>query len=384
MYPNIYYLLKDLFGVEFCLAQAIQTFGFFVALAFLTAAYFFGLELKRKEQLGLLHAKKIIHHLSEKSKGFSINNFIINSLLWALAGYKLSALLMDSCTYAQDIKSFIFSSQGNILGALLGGIYGYYSTAQEKKSWLLQSQEKEQWIRPHEMVGNMTFVAAIFGMLGAKIFHLLENPNEIPAMFESVDSFFSGLTIYGGILLGTIAVLYYSKKQGLSAIHVVDAGVPALLLAYGIGRLGCQFSGDGDWGIDNLAPLPQALSFLPEWLWSYTYPHNVLNAGVPIPACEGPFCHQLANPVYPTPLYESMLAFLGFAFLWAIRNRLKTAGLMTCIYLMINGLSRFWIEKIRVNETTSWFGVQITQAEIISTIFFIGGLVGLLVIFRKK
>lgn len=378
MYPNIYYLLKDLFGIEFCLAKAIQTFGFFVALAFLIGAYIFSLEMKRKEKLGLLFARKVRTKDREAKKTFSKTNYLTNIALYLLVGYKFGGLLLDSCTYAEDIRSYLFSSEGSILGAIIGGIWGYYQSFKEEKAFGEITLSEETVIRPHEFVGNMTFIAAIFGMLGAKIFHLLENPSEIPAMFESINSFFSGLTIYGGIILGTSAVLYYAHKNKLALIHVVDSGVLGLLLAYGIGRIGCQMSGDGDWGIDNVSQIPAWLSFLPDWAWAYTYPHNVLSAGMPIEGCTGPYCFALPNPVFPTPLYETTFAFIAFLVLWGIRSRITTPGLMTCIYLMVNGFSRFWVEKIRVNETYTILGNEITQAEIISVIFFLTGLLGMI------
>lgn len=384
MYPNLYYLILDLFGIEFCLAKAVQTFGFFVAIAFLACAYVFTLEMKRKEALGLLLARKVVINKEEEKASFSKTQYAINLLLWGLVGYKLGGLLLDSCLYAEDIRSYLFSSEGSVLIGILGAVYGYYVTYKEERIHKEHSHAKKHTIHPYEYVGNMTFIAAIFGMLGAKLFHLLENPSEIPAMFESINSFFSGLTMYGGLIVASIAVLYYAKKNGLTIIHVADACMPGLLLAYGIGRLGCQMSGDGDWGIDNLAAMPQWLSFLPDWFWAYTYPNNVINAGIPIKGCVGNFCHALPNPVFPTPLYESVFSIVAFVVLWIFRNRITTAGVMTCIYLMINGFERFWIEKIRINEVASWTGFNITQAEIISSIFFLGGLIGLIYLLRKK
>jgi len=153
------------------------------------------------------------------------------------------------------------------------------------------------------------------------------------------------------------------------------------MLAYGIGRMGCQFSGDGDWGINNLAPKPEWMSFLPDWTWSYTYPNNVINAGVPIDGCIGNYCHELMYPVYPTPLYEIIMALGLFAFLWSIRKRISAPGMLFGIYMIVNGLERFFIEKIRINTNYTIFGKEITQAEIISFALIITGII---IVFRLR
>ncbi len=383
MYPTLYHLLKDLFGIEFCLAKAIQMFGLLVALAFVAGAYILSLEMKRKESMGLLKAKIVKLKKETHSANNKGSNIWLASIIWFVIGFKLGGLILNSCEYAEDIRAYLFSSKGNIIIGLISALYGFYSTKKENEKQKSAVLPDEITIRPYQLVGNITFIAAIFGMLGAKIFHLLENPDEIPDMFTSIDSFFSGLTIYGGLLLGSFAALFYAKKQGLSIIHVVDSAAPALLLAYGIGRLGCQLSGDGDWGIDNLAPMPSYLQFLPEWLWAYDYPHNVLKQGIPIESCQGAYCYKLENPVFPTPLYESIISIFAFAVLWSIRNKITTPGIMICIYLMINGFERFWVEKIRVNETYNIAGKEITQAEIISTVLFIVGIIGIFYIKSK-
>jgi prolipoprotein diacylglyceryltransferase len=138
--------------------------------------------------------------------------------------------------------------------------------------------------------------------------------------------------------------------------------------------MGCQLSGDGDWGIVNLAAKPDFLSFIPDWMWAYRYPHNVINDGIPIPGCAGAHCMQLAEPVYPTPLYESMMSFAAFGFFWMIRKRVVIPGLLFAYYLIFNGAERFLIELIRVNTEYNIMG-GITQAQIISTILFVTGIV---------
>ena len=162
---------------------------------------------------------------------------------------------------------------------------------------------------------------------------------------------------------------------------MLDAFAPTMMFAYAFGRIGCQISGDGDWGIAN--PTPNPYSWLPDFMWSYTYPHNVLGEGSPIPGCVGPYCNQLAIPVYPTPLYELLICFALFGLLWFLRNKIKVPGQLFSIYLIMNGLERFFIEKIRVNtEYNILFNP--TQAELISTGLIIMGIASFIYFKRRK
>ena len=226
-------------------------------------------------------------------------------------------------------------------------------------------------------------VSAISGLIGAKIFHNLENIDDF--MHDPFDALisFSGLTMYGGLICGGAAVIWYGKKNGIPFGQLIDSNAPGLMLAYGTGRLGCQLSGDGDWGIVNNSPKPSAINFLPDWMWAYNYPHNVNSVGIPIPGCEGRHCMMLPEPVFPTPFYEAVVCIALFFVLWKLRNRISTPGLLFSMYLVMNGVERFFIEKIRVNTQYHISGHAITQAEIISVILFILGLYGIYY-FRKN
>jgi hypothetical protein len=187
-------------------------------------------------------------------------------------------------------------------------------------------------------VGDICVIAAVGGFAGAKIFNALETwDNFIADPLGSLLSS-SGLTIYGGLIVATFAVLYYTNKNKIPTKHMIDAAAPGLILAYGIGRIGCHLSGDGDWGIVNLAAKPDFISFIPDWAWSSSYPNNVIDEGVLIPGCEGPHCYMLPQPVFPTPLYEVFMAIGLFSILWAIRKRVTIPGILFCIYLIVNGI----------------------------------------------
>lgn len=191
----------------------------------------------------------------------------------------------------------------------------------------------------------------------------------------------SGLAIYGGLIVAFIVVYFYVKKKGIPPIHAMDAVAPALIMGYAVGRLGCQFAGDGDWGIVNTAPEPSWWLF-PQWLWAYDYPHNVLNQGVPIEGCHWEYCRRLADPVFPTPIYETLMSLLIFAILWILRKRTEIAGMIFFIYAFLSGIERLLIEQIRVNDTFPFIGMQITQAELISTGLIIVGAIGMIYLYR--
>ncbi len=368
MYPNLYYAVKDLFGIEINGLKLINSFGFFVAIAFISASAILTAELKRKEKEGLL-----IHEEEKIIVGApaSIQELLINFLLGFIFGYKIiGAFVIPSAL--NDPQSFILSTNGSAPVGILTGIFFLILKWYEKnKVKLLKPEEKTFKIWPHDRVGDIVLYAAIFGFLGAKIFHNLENWGEF--VKDPIGNLiaFSGLTFYGGLICATVAIIYFARKHKIGVIHLADAMAPTMMFAYAMGRIGCQVSGDGDWGIVNNKPKP--FSWMPDGLWSSVFPHNVIGEGVPIKDCVGPYCNQLPMPVYPTALYEVITCLILFGVLWFLRTRINVAGRLAALYLMLNGIERFTIEKIRVNTKYVDLPFQPTQAELISTLLFLGG-----------
>ena len=419
MYPNLYYFFKDVFGVEWAFLKLFNSFGLFVAIAFIVASWIMGLELNRKQQLNLfVHTdKKII-----TGKPASISELVINFILGFIFGFKIIGALV--LPHALDNpQAFLLSGDGHMfLGILLGVMTAGFKYYELNKLKLTKPEERVVRIWPQDRVGDIILLAAVFGFLGAKIFHNLENWNDfIKDPIGSLISF-SGLTFYGGLICATIAIAVYAKKHKIPFLHLADATAPALMLAYAIGRIGCQVSGDGDWGIINSAFVTDAtghvisatteqfnaalqqhhgfyinifgsleqvqylnvqpVSWLPNWLFGYTYPHNVISEGIALANCSGEYCNGLPLAVFPTPFYETVISTVFFFVLHSLRKNFKCAGAIFGIYLMMNGFERFWIEKIRVNTVYTIGNFHPTQAEIISSFLFIAGL--MLFIYSKR
>jgi phosphatidylglycerol---prolipoprotein diacylglyceryl transferase len=297
---------------------------------------------------------------------------MLNFLLGFLLGYKIIALFIMDNSATEDPQAFIFSPIGSwpagiVLGLLFAGLKWY----EKNKQKLPKPEKRTVRIWPHDRVGEITILALVFGLLGAKIFDTFENWDSFVKDPSSILSV-SGLTFYGGLICAALAIWLYAKKHKIGFWHLNDAAAPSLMLAYSLGRIGCQISGDGDWGIANLKAKP--FSWLPDWMWAYKYPNNVNEADTPIPGCIGKYCHELKDAAYPTPFYETVVCLILFLILWSLRKKLKVPGTLFALYLMLNGLERFFIEKIRVNTRLNLFGFQPTQAEVIATLLFLTGL----------
>lgn len=414
MYPNLYFFLKDVFGIQpWNFTQYINSFGLLVAIAFVIGALILKAELKRKEDDGLLFS------IDEKlvvGKPASVTELTLNLLFGFFIGYKIIGVFFNSTEISP--QEYMFSNRGNLLGGLLlGGFFAWVRYNEKKKQSLPKPEQRTIKIWPHERVGDITVYAAVAGFLGAKVFDNLENWDRF--IQDPIGNLLSpsGLTFYGGLILATIFILLFARRKKIGIRHLIDAAAPALMIAYAIGRMGCHIAGDGDWGVFNsaytvntvgkiiiadekehLVTLQNNPSFassliseygsidkipfihfkgpdwMPNWFWAYNFPHNVNEVGVPIPGCEGPYCNQLIPPVFPTTLYEIISCIFLFVILWFLRRKILIPGRLFAVYLFLNGMERFFIEKIRVNTTYTIFGFHPTQAELISSLLMILGI----------
>ncbi|MEC9377123.1 MAG: prolipoprotein diacylglyceryl transferase [Candidatus Neomarinimicrobiota bacterium] len=190
---------------------------------------------------------------------------------------------------------------------------------------------------------DIVFWAAVGGILGSKLYYLLENLDQvIQDPFGMIFSG-SGLVFLGGLMGGTFCVTMVLRKNNLPWLVFADIVAPLLILGYGIGRIGCFLVGD-DYGISSDLP------------WAMTFPN-----GLP----------PTLSAVHPTQMYETILALGIFSFLWSRRKNVQVTGNLFFTYLILAGVERFMIEFIRINE--KYFFGEFSGAQIISVIMiFIG------------
>lgn len=231
---------------------------------------------------------------------------------------------------------------------------------------------------------EMVVLALVSGIVGAKILYLIENLKDFLA--SPLEMLFSagGLTWYGGFILAFIILFVYAKRKKLPILKVLDAVAPALALGYGIGRIGCHLSGDGDYGIPTSLPwgtiyangtlkptyaLRDYFERFPELAEKYGYWEKASKI-----VGEDKFGviteFDTFIKLHPTPIYEFLIMLLIFTFLWIYRKRIKYSGELFGIYLIFSSIERFFIEFIRINPPLI-FGLS--EAQLISIVIFIAG-----------
>jgi phosphatidylglycerol---prolipoprotein diacylglyceryl transferase len=194
----------------------------------------------------------------------------------------------------------------------------------------------------------MITVAGLTGILGAKLYHLLEPENRADFFAHPWPLLFSryGFAWFGGFLGGFVALLFLGRRAKIPLLQFLDACSPAAAFGYGIGRIGCFFSGDGDYGKPTSLP------------WGMSFPNGV----VPTTA-----------RVHPAPLYELILWCAIGALLWHIGTALKNPrprGEIFCDYLILTGVARFLVEIIRINPP--WI-LGLSNAQVASVVSVIAG-----------
>ena len=385
MYPDLSYLFHDLFGSAPDNWLSVgKTFGVFLILSFIASAYFLRQELIRKEKAGLLTGS-----IEKVRTGFPATwqELAQNAFFGFIIGFKLPYILQHFDQFKPDPASILLSAKGTLTwGIVAAAFFAFLKYWDHRKRQLPKPQVREVTVMPHQRIGDITILAALSGLVGARLFSIIESEENIKAFIKNpLDQLLSGsgLAIYGGLIIAFIMVYLFVKRKGMKPIHVMDAVAPALIMGYAVGRVGCQLSGDGDWGIVNTSPKP-SWWFLPDWAWAYDYPHNVLNEGIQIEGCLWQYCRHLGEGVYPTPLYETFFALIIFGILWSLRKQIKIPGILFFIYVLLNGVERFFIEKIRTNPDINLFGIEATQAEYVAFLLIVIGIVGIAWLYLKR
>jgi phosphatidylglycerol:prolipoprotein diacylglycerol transferase len=180
-----------------------------------------------------------------------------------------------------------------------------------------------------DIASSFVFWAAVGGILGSRLWAVAEDWRSFLDHPGGMLFSGAGFVWYGGLLGGTIAVSWVIWRHKLPWLRAVDAIAPGLALAYGIGRIGCQLAGDGDWG--TVSDLPWAMAY-PNAIVGWDYPPGVR--------------------VHPAPVYETLMHVGIFAALWSIRKRPLADGTVFWWYLILTSLARFVVEFVRINKFT--------------------------------
>jgi phosphatidylglycerol:prolipoprotein diacylglycerol transferase len=209
--------------------------------------------------------------------------------------------------------------------------------------------------KPVDWAYEMIFAALVGGVVGARLYYVIENYSQVKGhLLGSVFSG-SGLVWYGGALGGAIAVIAWMHWRKCLELRMLDMCATALALGYAIGRIGCQVSGDGDYGIHSSLP------------WAMGYPHGT----VPTPP---------GVTVHPTPIYETVTMCILAYVLWCLRDRFQP-GVVFALYLLGSGLERFLVEFIRRNNDVV---VGLTGPQLESLFLMLAGAVMLAVLSRRS
>ena len=206
--------------------------------------------------------------------------------------------------------------------------------------------------KPVDWAYEMTFAALVGGIVGARVYYLAQHWSEVSD--DLVGNLFSGsgLVWYGGAIGGALAVFAWAWYRGFLGLALLDVAAVPLALGYAIGRVGCQLSGDGDYG--RASDLP----------WAMSYPEGT----VPTDA-----------EVHPTPVYETLAMGLVAWLLWQWRERFRP-GILFALYLVLAGLERFLVEFVRRNEETV---AGLTTPQVESLAMMLAGVVWVAVVARR-
>ena len=198
--------------------------------------------------------------------------------------------------------------------------------------------------KPPDWAWEMVFVALAGGFVGARLYWILDNWDEVQG--DVLGNVFSGagLTWYGGLAGGALAMVVWARWRGFLGVHLLDLAAIGLPIGYAVGRIGCQISGDGDYGKGWDGP------------WAMPYPDGT------VPTDEN---------VHPTPIYETVTMGSVGLLLWHLRDRVVPGGLFA-LYLMFAGAERFLVEFLRRNEPTV---AGLTTAQVTAAALFVAGVV---------
>lgn len=194
--------------------------------------------------------------------------------------------------------------------------------------------------RPADWAYEIGFAALIGGVVGSRAYFLIQNYDSLDEDLLGNLISGTGLVWYGGLLGGALGVLLWAWYRDFLRLALLDLAAPALALGYAVGRVGCQLSGDGDYGKPWDGP------------WAMSYPDGTVPTD---------------RTVHPTPIYETLAMGFGAWLLWQLRDRFRV-GVLFALYLLYAGAERFLIEFIRRNDEVA-LGLTFAQWESLAMLF---------------
>ncbi|MDP8968164.1 MAG: prolipoprotein diacylglyceryl transferase [Actinomycetota bacterium] len=206
--------------------------------------------------------------------------------------------------------------------------------------------------KPVDWAYEIVFAALVGGLIGARLYWVLGNLDEVGT--DVIGNVFggSGLVWFGGGLGGAAGVLLWAHRKGMFNLQLLDMCSPALAMGYAVGRVGCQISGDGDYGEPTGLP------------WGMAYPDGV------VPTTE---------VVHPTPIYETVSMVIVAWWLWRMRDAFRP-GVLFAFYLLLSGTERFLVEFVRRNEPVL---AGLTEAQLLSLVLMTAGTIWLVLAARS-
>jgi phosphatidylglycerol:prolipoprotein diacylglycerol transferase len=188
--------------------------------------------------------------------------------------------------------------------------------------------------KPVDWAYEVIFAALAGGFIGARVYYMVQNWDQVQDDFFGSLFSGSGLVWYGGAIGGAVAVFLWARYRDFLCLDLLDLSAPALAVGYAVGRIGCQLSGDGDYGTPTDLP------------WGMSYPDGTV---------------PTKQEVHPTPVYEALAMGLIAFVLWKMRHRLRN-GTLFALYLVLSGAERFLVEFIRRNDDV-FAGLTLPQLE---------------------
>lgn len=213
--------------------------------------------------------------------------------------------------------------------------------------YVLTNSFKVYGLKP-ELAENFAMTGGIVGLISARIWYILENWSELKDNLPSAIFSSAGFTFYGGFAISVLTLYILCKKNNIPFKTFLNAVGPTMTLGYLVGRLGCQLSGDGDYGI------------ITNTIFGMSYSTGV------VPTLSG----QLA---FPTPLYESAWCAFVLPFLFKIEDKIKLNNSFWSVglrpfgaYLVTVSLERFFVEFLRRNDRVPVVFLNLSEAQIIA------------------